>query len=198
MNHIQSQGLGKARTHGHADSQQTGQDVGQLPSFDEAEDDAPHASQGQSIEEQRVDVGWTGQASEGNQGEFGQGHRGDDELQPILTLQFRDESDGKELGYQITGNLHQGGRYLVVDSPAGEPVEGSCRKGLAQGIDQRVGEQGSASSPEDEEEVAQRTCGSFRRGGLLPLTGRAGREGQHRMICVWLCIHTFVHNQSCG
>ena len=64
-------GFGGAATDCNAKSKKGSEQVRHPASFEEAEDDPPHAAQRKSVEEQRQHIERTGQASEKNQRELG-------------------------------------------------------------------------------------------------------------------------------
>ena len=146
----ESDWLRRSAAHCNAQSEKGGEQVGHPSSFEETEDDSPHASQRQTVEEQCQYIERTGQASEKNQRELGNQNGDKNEFQAAFSLQFWNKFDPDKLGHHISEYLDDAGRYLIVHTKQFHAVECGGSERLAERIDQWIRQQCRSSRIENE------------------------------------------------
>ena len=139
VDHKETETLCQSGTEHNTYSQQAGQHIRNLTSFDKAEDHAPHTTQRKSVDKHGQSVVRSAQQSEKEQGHLGQNRRRNEKTETLFPFQLGNDLDAKELGYQITQNLNGGHRHLIIDSEKVHSLKGSRCIRFAERIYERIG-----------------------------------------------------------
>ena len=150
---VKPDGFRRAGTDHHADAEEAGEEVGHAPPLDEAEYHAPHAAERQAVEEHGEHVPRDGKDGEEDERRLGNADGEKDEAQARLAAELGDNLDAKEFGKEVAQNLDDSDGNFIVHAAKGEPLEFRSGEGLAEGIDQRIREEGCPACPKDEKDV---------------------------------------------